>query len=367
MRKIVYLIILFSLTVGPSAHAQEGEYATPNIATEGLDISFSQPLREGGYLQINYISDLLTGIYQYLIGLSITAAIVMVMIGGVQYVVAGAASSQVQKAKERMMNATIGLVLMLSVYVILYTVNPQLTIMQPVGLQMISERAVEGTVQEATRQYEEMGGKELSQQFNKCNADQFFNPDWPDRLVDAVNNASNQTGVDPILIATHIEKETGGDMNFGTRRGPCGEIGPSQFMPTSYETITGNTQCCQGVSVKPADNHDQEYIGNHKEACAGNLIEWPPSEEDMGFECDTNACGKCEIAGNSCVQDFNTPQNLERTVTVTAQFINYLLGKSTIDGDYVKAITAYNGSGAGARAYAEDAIQIYEEFCEESR
>ena len=105
-KKILFFIILIGLTVAPDALAQDGEYQTPKISTEGLDISFSQPLREGGFVQINYISEFLTGIYQYLIGLSITAAIANDY-GRWQSntFVAGAVPSQVQKAKERMMNA----------------------------------------------------------------------------------------------------------------------------------------------------------------------------------------------------------------------------------------------------------------------
>ena len=49
-----------------------------------------------------------------------------------------------------MKNATVGLVLMLSVYAILYTVNPELTILDPVSLQVVQEFPMTVTLKRRT-------------------------------------------------------------------------------------------------------------------------------------------------------------------------------------------------------------------------
>jgi hypothetical protein len=58
------------------------------------------------------------------------------MIGGFQYVLSPA-SGDLKAAKERIKNSVVGLVLLLSVYVILFTVNPQLTIFNPLKISNV--------------------------------------------------------------------------------------------------------------------------------------------------------------------------------------------------------------------------------------
>jgi len=81
----------------------------------------------GGYIR---------NIYSFLLGIAVTISIVFVMIGGLQYVLA-AGSGQTQKAKERISNAVVGLVLLFAAYVILFTVNPNLVSLQVPKFPMI--------------------------------------------------------------------------------------------------------------------------------------------------------------------------------------------------------------------------------------
>ncbi len=75
-------------------------------------------------------------VYQYLMGFSMTVAIVLLMVGGLRYVI-GATSGDVTKAKKMMTNAVEGFVLLMFAYVILYTVNPQLLKLQVPKLPML--------------------------------------------------------------------------------------------------------------------------------------------------------------------------------------------------------------------------------------
>jgi hypothetical protein len=90
-------------------------------------------------IRSNFLADYLTGIYQFLIAASISIAIIMVMIGGLQYTLGAASPGMVSKGKTRIHNAVIGLVLLLGVYLVLYTANPQLTILKTVELQNVEE------------------------------------------------------------------------------------------------------------------------------------------------------------------------------------------------------------------------------------
>jgi len=75
-------------------------------------------------------------IYRAGLGMAVIIAIVFVMVGGLQYVLA-AGTGNVEKAKARIRNAVAGLVLLLCVFIILYTVNPRLVILDPPKFPMI--------------------------------------------------------------------------------------------------------------------------------------------------------------------------------------------------------------------------------------
>lgn len=65
-------------------------------------------------------------IYRWLIGIAGIVAGVFIMIGGFQYLIAGGEPSKISAAKERIVNALIGLALALGAFVILNTINPSL-------------------------------------------------------------------------------------------------------------------------------------------------------------------------------------------------------------------------------------------------
>ncbi len=71
------------------------------------------------------LGDYINKMYVYLLGFAVIVCIVMIMIGGTQYVLA-AGSGNITEAKKRMTNAVIGLVLLMFATTILFTVNPHL-------------------------------------------------------------------------------------------------------------------------------------------------------------------------------------------------------------------------------------------------
>ena len=84
-----------------------------------------------GTKTVNNIGQYINLIYIFLLGASIAIAIVMLMIGGLQYTLGAASPAQIEKAKERIRNAVIGLVLLILATLLLETVNPQLKKLNP--------------------------------------------------------------------------------------------------------------------------------------------------------------------------------------------------------------------------------------------
>ncbi|MBU1165295.1 pilin [Patescibacteria group bacterium] len=71
----------------------------------------------------NYIASL----YKFLISFAAVLAVVMIMVGGVQWMMAGGSPERVSNAKTYITSALIGLILALSSFLLLQTINPRLT------------------------------------------------------------------------------------------------------------------------------------------------------------------------------------------------------------------------------------------------
>ncbi len=75
-------------------------------------------------------------VYRLLLGFALVVTIVLMMIGGIRYVI-GATSGDVTKAKDMIKKSIEGFVLLIFAYVILFTVNPQLIKLQVPKLPML--------------------------------------------------------------------------------------------------------------------------------------------------------------------------------------------------------------------------------------
>lgn len=134
------------LLVKPKLNVEIPGFSFSKMALTGGGVSgiidyAKEPISTSEFVESTFIADYVTGVYRFLIGASTIIAIIMIMIGGLQYVIA-AGGGDVGKAKERIKNAIIGLVLLLSVYTILYTVNPQLVLLKPIRLETIQSHAL---------------------------------------------------------------------------------------------------------------------------------------------------------------------------------------------------------------------------------
>ena len=141
--KILALVIIFLFSPILARAAEPSPYYispnpffAPRLSIDIPNLSFTPIIQSGGYLEVWFLADYLSAVYKYMIGISITVAIVIAMFGGVQYVLSSG-SGDVGKAKERLKNALVGVILLFSVSLILYTVNPQLSVLKPLKIKFI--------------------------------------------------------------------------------------------------------------------------------------------------------------------------------------------------------------------------------------
>ncbi len=114
-------------------------YTTPELAVDIPGVKFTPASETDAGLQVNYIGEYVSGVYNYLVDIGFVIATVFIMVAGLQYVFA-ANSGDTGKAKTRLNNAVAGFVLLLFVSIILRTVNPVLTVFSSIqGLTIIQE------------------------------------------------------------------------------------------------------------------------------------------------------------------------------------------------------------------------------------
>jgi hypothetical protein len=86
---------------------------------------------------IPWIGEYIAGIYRYAIGIVGILSAVVLMVGGVLWIVAGGNATMIGEAKSWITASLTGLIIALCSYLILYQVNPALTIFQPLKVALV--------------------------------------------------------------------------------------------------------------------------------------------------------------------------------------------------------------------------------------
>ncbi|MCX6715217.1 MAG: pilin [Candidatus Uhrbacteria bacterium] len=126
---------LNSTTTPPKTPPKDLITPTLNVNIPGL--KFSPGIISAENVKTNFLADYLNALYAFLIGAAVVIAIVMIMVGGLQYTIGASNPAQVGKGKDRIKNAITGLTLLLCVFIILKTTNPQLVLMKMIELQNV--------------------------------------------------------------------------------------------------------------------------------------------------------------------------------------------------------------------------------------
>ncbi|HWQ99701.1 MAG TPA: hypothetical protein VN397_02525 [Candidatus Methylomirabilis sp.] len=111
-----------------------------NVPIPGLDFT-DYPITEGGgKISVPFFSAYVGAIYRYMLSVVVLIATIMFTYGAFQYLL-GTAITQIKNGKRIMLDAVMGMLLVLSSYLILRTINP--ATLNPKGLEFTSVRAEE--------------------------------------------------------------------------------------------------------------------------------------------------------------------------------------------------------------------------------
>ncbi|MEA3398485.1 MAG: pilin [Patescibacteria group bacterium] len=138
-----FSFLFFSLAYTPSS-AKEAAFQIPDLQIDifkGFTFSSVSPCPppDEDKMCVNWIGEHIANIYKYAIGIVGILATVVMMIGGIMWVVAGGNATRIGEAKAWIGAALTGLVLALTSYVILYQINPDLTQFKPIEITQIKE------------------------------------------------------------------------------------------------------------------------------------------------------------------------------------------------------------------------------------
>jgi hypothetical protein len=105
----------------------------PRIRIPGLSFSSASSVTalftdaDGNkYLSIPFLGQYLAAVYRYAVAIVSILAIIVIIFAGILYILPGGSQENTTKAKTLMIGAVTGLLLSVSSYVILYTINPEL-------------------------------------------------------------------------------------------------------------------------------------------------------------------------------------------------------------------------------------------------
>ncbi len=141
---IIFLssFFLFLITVIPSL--AQNDVFTPNVDIPGLNNrTIGQMV--GSSFQSTLLANYITSVYDYILAIAGIIASVVLMGGGVLWLVSSGSPDRVKKAKGIITNSLIGLVLLFSSYLILNFINPELTKMKPITVPNIERVETESS------------------------------------------------------------------------------------------------------------------------------------------------------------------------------------------------------------------------------
>lgn len=129
---VIQLICLFFILVAPAASQAADVKFTPQVVQD-LGYTFNASDKTTGN-----IANLVKAIYKYAIGIVGILAAVVLMVGGVLWIVAGGNATAIGEAKSWIAASLTGLILALTSYLILATVNPALVDLKTTGIKTVT-------------------------------------------------------------------------------------------------------------------------------------------------------------------------------------------------------------------------------------
>jgi len=164
--------------------------------------SIGQPYIQGKAVIIPFLAQYVAAVQKLAISIGLIAAAIMIAWGGFRYIVSGTAAGM-QDGKETIVNALIGLVLLLGSYLILANVNPNTAVTQSLTIPIVERQKLEAI--------------NSSQYSSAAAAAGVKGADAPTtkELMDYAAKTAKDANIDPCIVYAIIMAESRGKTSIG--------------------------------------------------------------------------------------------------------------------------------------------------------
>lgn len=115
-----------------------------SVAIPGLgNFSKVDCSEESGTCQIPWLAEYIGALYKYSLVIIGLLAVIVMMIGGVRWLTAGGAREAITDAMNWIRSGLLGITLMVCSYLLLFIINPNLTLLQPINISYLERRDLE--------------------------------------------------------------------------------------------------------------------------------------------------------------------------------------------------------------------------------
>lgn len=196
-------------TAGPSLIIPELKINLPGLLFSDQNKIQSSTDGEKTFFYVPWIGEYINWLYNYSIGIIALLAIIAIMIGGFYWLLAGGNASRVSEAKSWINAALSGLILALSSYVLLFTINSNLVSLPSIKVTYLTRQDIDIINPEMYRLITGNSNSTVS----------------IDRdTINSIKRFSQEENIEPCLIYAVVANESGGQLSA---------IGHDEMVPTS--------------------------------------------------------------------------------------------------------------------------------------
>jgi hypothetical protein len=144
----IYACCCGTEAVVSSTSGQAPKFTIPEFQIPIPTIELSDPkctVNDDGsyYCEVPWIGEYIIGLYNYGLSIAGILAAIMLMAGGIIWLISGGDASKVTQAKELIIGSVTGLIILASSYILLTQINPDLTTLKPISLGTIKAKDYE--------------------------------------------------------------------------------------------------------------------------------------------------------------------------------------------------------------------------------
>lgn len=222
----------------------------PNLRLTPTSSLISEVNSDGSYfLSVPWIAEYISGAYNYGVGVVGILAAVILMAGGLMWLLSRGDASKTSTAKELIVGSVTGLIIIMTSSVLLDYINPELTKLRPVMIESIK-----------------------SEQFELISESDYLNytgeaivPAFSLEMKNAIKDVATKKNIDPCIFIAIISKESAGNVQAighdenACSKTSCGVPSRIKFLKTLGINSCTNGGGCENKNNDKFPNLDWEY------------------------------------------------------------------------------------------------------------